>query len=1154
MIALLERAKKNMIAGDLAAAEAAVRTVIGNHPDDINAQFVSGTLEYHKKNYKKAIQILERVVQSQPDFIDALLNLGSAYCETNQLDKAVANYKKIIEKIPGHFIVHNNLGGVYKRLNRFAEAQREFEKSIEMNPDYWVSHHNLGNLCIARRKFAEAELHFKKALSLDKNPNVYACLIGALKYSNPDEAYQLALDVANSSPPNFALLSAFPILMEVCEWDVINSIKDDVISIALNRNAEVGLIQGILMPINKLADVSRQQVFDVHKTWGKLAMKYCRPFTHHSITDRPSSRLRIGYVSADFREHSVGHFINNIITNHDPEHFQIFCYSNCRGSGDYLTKKIRQSCHSFATIYNLTDEELAKKIHNDGIHILVDLAGHTSESRISVLRYRPAPIQVTYLGYPNTTGLETVDYRITDKHSETEGNLYTEELLYMPESFICFGGFPDRETDQDLPSDRKGHITFGSFNNVSKITPETIRVWSEIMNQVSGSRLLIKSGKADKVNVPNIIKSEFDKYGINMDRIELRGFNASREEHLDCYNEVDIALDTFPYNGTTTTCEALWMGVPVITLVGDCHAQRVSYSILKNIGIDDGITFNSIDYIKNAVALAGNDSARKMLRTRIRENIRKSILCDPVRFTKQLENIYKNIWVDRMGDLPWDIEQAGDHRIIPSEDGATIKIKGEIDVCVPNDLSLLTPYVLLEQENWFEAECEFVRHLLKPGMNVIDIGANYGIYTLISAAGVGTEGKVWAFEPATTTAAFLSKSLKRNKLDNVRLVCAGLSNQNGKARLVLNQNAELNSVINDEQCTGDHEQITLLALDDCLDDYGWDKIDFLKLDAEGFESNIIEGGKRFFKMNSPLVMFEIKHGREWNLELVNKFLSLGYESYKLIPDLNLLVPFDKDNEIDPFQLNLFCCKPDRAEMLISGGYLVRNPLPVHNVPAPTAGLWVEYLQQFPYAARQFKHWLAFIKEHGKSDGWIFHQQALDYYTLSRRSDIPASDRYAYLQCAYQLLFLLLKSNANLANTFSFIRVAAGMGECRNALAALDHIISQYKTEKPACPDEPFLSVSPNYDIIDPGENVEKWLYASLLERHEIMRSYSSYFTRESSLQSLEMIKNLDFQTAEMERRRQLIRIVSNLQQAPEFNPLLTVKSDQNLNTSYWPVS
>jgi predicted O-linked N-acetylglucosamine transferase (SPINDLY family) len=284
-------------------------------------------------------------------------------------------------------------------------------------------------------------------------------------------------------------------------------------------------------------------------------------------------------------------------------------------------------------------------IKNDSIDILVDLAGHSGDNKLSIFLYKPAPIQVTYLGYPNTTGLSTMDYRITDAWTDPEGEdrYYTEKLYRLPGGFLCYNppeNIPEIETSPVL---KNGYITFGSFNNLAKICFDTVKVWSEILKNVPGSKLKLKSKAFNDKNVIDYFCKMFASQGIDTDRIMLKGHSLSTEEHLHEYNSIDIALDTFPYNGTTTTCEALLMGTPVINLLGKRHAGRVGCSILTKVGLKEWIADDIEDYISTACRFS-KDNQYILQSSQILQMNFKSLLCNGKVFTKSLENAYLNMW------------------------------------------------------------------------------------------------------------------------------------------------------------------------------------------------------------------------------------------------------------------------------------------------------------------------------------------------------------------------------------------------------------------------------------------------------------------------------------------------------------------------------
>ncbi len=563
-------------------------------------------------------------------------------------------------------------------------------------------------------------------------------------------------------------------------------------------------------------------------------------------------------------------------------------------------------------IHGMTDALVFQCIQKDGIDILVDLAGHSGNNRLKLFARKPAPIQVSYLGYPNTTGLTAMDYRFTDNVADPPGltdAYYTEKLIRLPEGFLCYRpsvGCPDIAPPPCLEN---GYITFGSFNNWAKINSKTIALWSDLLSRVPDSRLILKSSLASDRDAQQQLLSLFVQNGIEASRIEILSRLPVFGEHLKQYQRVDIALDTFPYNGTTTTCEALWMGVPVITLAGNTHASRVGASILSRLGLNEWIVSSVDDYLNISEALANDTDNLKCLRRTLREKFQNSSLMNEKRFLANLETAYRRMWRNWCAEL---ITEGGDH-----SDVMDARIKGDITVCVPNDLNCLTPYILQEYQDWFEQEISFVRTFLKSGMNVVDIGANYGTYTLTAAKSVGPAGKVWAFEPSRLTAAYLTRSIRLNGLDHVTLIQAGVSDADRRAFLSMNANSELNEVVESE-AAGQTESIALMSLDGWMKTAGA-RIDFMKMDAEGQEENVIRGGKHFFESCSPLILYEIKHGNAFHLELAQSFMNIGYRSYRLIPGLNILAPFSMGEKPDAYQLNLFCCKDDCAESAPAAG-------------------------------------------------------------------------------------------------------------------------------------------------------------------------------------------------------------------------------------------
>jgi predicted O-linked N-acetylglucosamine transferase (SPINDLY family)/predicted SAM-dependent methyltransferase len=397
--------------------------------------------------------------------------------------------------------------------------------------------------------------------------------------------------------------------------------------------------------LNYHDEADPRDVYEQHRTWAEMLSDTLRDSEDARILRaEPERQLRIGYVSADFRFHSVAFFMSALLEQHDRDGFKVFCYANVP-EPDGNTERLTALSDHWRDVSTLHDDEMAAMVRRDSIDILVDLSGHTVGNRLSVFARRPAPIQVTYLGYPNTTGLSVMDYRLTDDITDPRGSsehLHSEELVRLPHGFLSYQPLP---TCPDVRErDGSSGVTFASFNELLKITPPIVDAWCEILERTPNSRLLIKGTTLADEGTRGRVIQRFVENGIAEDRLELIGRTPTLESHLELYNRVDVALDTFPYNGTTTTCEALWMGVPVVSLTGYVHAARVGKSILSAVGLDDLATDDIEAYADCAVALAGDVERRREFRRTLRGRMGASTLMDPSRFTRDLETAFRDMW------------------------------------------------------------------------------------------------------------------------------------------------------------------------------------------------------------------------------------------------------------------------------------------------------------------------------------------------------------------------------------------------------------------------------------------------------------------------------------------------------------------------------
>lgn len=402
----------------------------------------------------------------------------------------------------------------------------------------------------------------------------------------------------------------------------------------------------ILLCLNYNPHIGEDTIFEEHQLWGACHGRPKKEIRPHSNDRSINRRLRIGYVSPDFRKHSVSYFFEPLLAGHNRERFEIFCYAEVP-EPDETTERLRQLADRWVNIAGLSDEECADLIRGDRIDILVDLAGHTRRNRLQVFVQKPAPIQVSWLGYPNTTGIPSIDYRLTDAVADPEGSadrFNTENLIRLPNGFLCYAPPSHAAEVMPLPALTKGYVTFGSFNNLAKITPDALKLWCSILSFTPRSRLVLKN----LAFTDEILRSRYQEFftgeGIDPSRIDMIPWNPSRKEHLALYGSVDISLDTFPYNGTTTTCESLWMGVPVVTMKCDRHAGRVGASILSRVGLEYLVAKSPTQYLDIALTLAGDLMSLAGLREGLRERMTRSSLCNPQSFAGDVEDAYREIW------------------------------------------------------------------------------------------------------------------------------------------------------------------------------------------------------------------------------------------------------------------------------------------------------------------------------------------------------------------------------------------------------------------------------------------------------------------------------------------------------------------------------
>jgi predicted O-linked N-acetylglucosamine transferase (SPINDLY family) len=415
-------------------------------------------------------------------------------------------------------------------------------------------------------------------------------------------------------------------------------------NIALTNAADYSVnFLEMLVIAETLEDV--QRLAQLHRDWGKDVLQRLTQEPLPAMPKRkPGGKLKLGIISSDLRHHSVAKFVLPVLENYDRDKFEIYCYAPFDSPNDGVQSKIKGLVSSFRIVENVSDREYAEIIRDDKIDILFELNGFTRDSRLKVLAYKPAPVQVGWLGYPFTTGVTEIDYFILDQYVKpTSDDLLVETPVCLPESFVCFDSFPEETITEIPPFERNDFITFGSLNNPYKVTRQAIAVWAEVLNRVPGSRFLYIRPELDSMVLCNNITNEFGRHGIGPERIYFVNNWNTGLSHFSFYDEIDITLDTFPLTGGTTTCDSLWMGTPLISKYGPGMHQRLSYSVMSNVGLQDLCVETNEEYVNLVVSLAEDPESLRLLRKELRPSLKASPLCQADEYAKHFCNLMSEI-------------------------------------------------------------------------------------------------------------------------------------------------------------------------------------------------------------------------------------------------------------------------------------------------------------------------------------------------------------------------------------------------------------------------------------------------------------------------------------------------------------------------------
>jgi len=628
--------------GRLGVAESIYRKVLETDPDNADALGLLGRIVHQKGDGEAAIALLERATRMRPDNPFALNFLGEALSGAGGPSRAAALYARALAIKPDYLDARVNLGVAYSALGQSEEAAQCFRHALAADPNLVPAHNNLGNALRALGRFEEAEQSFRAALARNAqiaeiHGNLGATLADLGRFAEAERCYLQALAIQPGLAgihDNLGLLQMRLGRLKEAEA----SYRRALLLAPQDREAHGNLVA--LM--NYLPDRSPQEIYAEHREFARR-FAYRGDAIRHANDPDPERRLRVGYVSGDLRDHSVAFFISPVIESHDRDAWEVFCYYNFPRV-DPVSAQLKAHSEHWRDVVGLSDDALAQLIREDAIDVLVDLSGHTAFNRLLAFSRKPAPVQATWLGYLNTTGFESMDYRITDPRACPPGTLdacHSELVVRLPNSQWCYrppAGCPDVAP---APSITAGHTTFAVLSNLAKINPPMINLWSQVLLQDHRSRMIL-AGRGMSV-VGEELLARFRSNGIDAHRLTLLE-HGPFQEYLALHGTVDIVLDTSPYSGGTTTCHALWLGVPVVTLAGMTATSSGGASLLHAVGLPELVARSPDRYVDIAGGLAGDTTRLAVMRAGMRERMRTSPLMDERGFTRNLEVELRLMW------------------------------------------------------------------------------------------------------------------------------------------------------------------------------------------------------------------------------------------------------------------------------------------------------------------------------------------------------------------------------------------------------------------------------------------------------------------------------------------------------------------------------
>jgi predicted O-linked N-acetylglucosamine transferase (SPINDLY family) len=980
------------------------------------------------------------------------------------LTRAIEAYRQAVAHDPAAFTARVNLGVLYERRSLPEQAIAEFEAAVALRPDDAIALRGLGGIL---RRVGQLE-------------RAVALLTRAVTVAPGDAVARANLGLTLSATGRHD--EALPQLAEA-----VRLAPED----ANTHHAR-------LLTMHYASQVTPAEVAAAHREFGRMLERRHPALPPVWYGRAEGRRLRLGFVSGDFRRHAVAFFLEPLLAHLARDAFEIHAFSTF-ALEDEITVRLRAHCDGFHDVAGASAGDIAQRVRRLRIDVLVDLAGHMAHNRLDVFAQQPAPLSLTWLGYPDTTGLTRIDLRITDAESDPPGlteSLHTERLLRLPGGFLCYGAPRPAPEVAPCPSAGGAPIRFGSFNALHKVSDQLLALWSRLLAAAPEAQLVLKNPFLSTESGRAQLRARLAAAGLPLARVELIGQVPDAASHLAVYGRIDVALDTYPYHGTTTTCDALWMGVPVVTLAGPAHVSRVGASLLTRVGLADLIAENEDAYIARALELARDLPRREALRRELRARMETGGLSDGARFARVFGEAMQRAYAERATALEAeglrvtrDVDASTDDArgatrtpgdALPDDDARWLTLTDGLVLAAPATLDTLDGYVLEERRDTYEDERALVRTLLQTGEHALDLGSGTGLYALTLAQAAGLSGAVFACTEQPRDAARLRASAARNGLSTLRVDAtfpASTSALGLRPAFVRIAPTELPDV---------------------------DLDDLVHLCREG----------------APVVMVEVARAPDIAQAVLAALTGADAASYRLVPGLGLLYPCAYGEEPLPGLTNVFVIPARHREALHARGLLAAR---IDSSTPPTDLSLAELRTLTPLRDLDLE---GAMQGSGSTsaDSRAAYRDALLAFVWSRRPGLSPELRAAALQRALTSAVAALDDPFHLARLSTLARLATDWGRHDLAVEAAEAARAAHGSGQ-AHLREPFLPACARHDITAPGDRLRALLLSGLLEQEERLGAYSTWFTRDEpeTLSRLERLEQLGFQSAELARRLVLVR-------------------------------